>query len=276
MFDDIVRRAFAEDLPDITSEAIFDPTDRGSAFFLIKAHGVLAGLAVVETVFSMLDPTATVRLIAKDGDVVQPGDIVAEVDASVIALLSGERTALNLMQRASGIATTTRRYVDAVRGTKAKIYDTRKTAPGLRELDKYAVRAGGGENHRIGLHDMFLVKNNHIDRAGSITKAIARIRETKMTQPLMIEVRDMAELNEALATNPDFILLDNMNPAQLREAVQRTNGRVPLEASGGITLETIREVAETGVDRISIGALTHSVEALDISMRVRESVVSSR
>ncbi len=276
MFDDIVRRAFAEDLPDITSEAIFDPRDRGSAFFLIKAHGVLAGLAVVETVFSMLDPNATVRLIAKDGDVVQPGDIVAEVDASVIALLSGERTALNLMQRASGIATTTRRYVDAVRGTKAKIYDTRKTAPGLRELDKYAVRAGGGENHRIGLHDMFLVKNNHIDRAGSITKAIACIRETKMTQQLMIEVRDMAELDEALATNPDFILLDNMNPAQLREAVQRTNGRVALEASGGITLETIRAVAETGVDRISVGALTHSVEALDISMRVRESVISSR
>lgn len=268
MFEELVRRAFAEDLPDITSAAIFDRDDRGSARFLIKDNGVLAGLAVIETVFRTLDPNARVRLLAHDGDHVKPGDVVAEVEATVIALLSGERTALNLMQRASGIATMTRRYVDAVKGTRAKIHDTRKTAPGLRELDKYAVRAGGGENHRIGLHDMFLVKNNHIDRAGSITRAIERIRATKQPQPLMIEVRDMAELDEALALAPDFILLDNMTPAQLREAVQRTNGRVPLEASGGITLETIREVAETGVDRISVGALTHSVIALDISMRI--------
>lgn len=269
MFDDIVRRAFAEDLPDITSEAIFEPTDRGSAHFLIKGEGILAGVAIVETVFSLLDPTATVDLKAMDGGSVRPGDIVAEVQASVIALLSGERTALNLMQRASGIATMTRRYVDAVRGTGAKIHDTRKTAPGLRELDKYAVRAGGGENHRIGLHDMFLVKNNHIDRAGSIAAAIQRIREQNRPEPLMIEVRDMRELEEALATNPDYILLDNMSPEQLAEAVRFTDGRVPLEASGGITLETVREVAETGVNRISVGALTHSVTALDISMRIR-------
>jgi nicotinate-nucleotide pyrophosphorylase (carboxylating) len=269
MFEDIVRRAFEEDLPDITSEAIFDRTDRGSARFLVKADGIIAGLAVLETVFGMLDDTAEVVLKAQDGDAVKAGDVVAEVGASVIALLSGERTALNLMQRASGIATTTRRYVDAVAGTKAKIHDTRKTAPGLRELDKYAVVAGGGENHRIGLHDMFLVKNNHIDRAGSIAAAAARIRATGRTEKLMIEVRDMRELEEALAEHPDFILLDNMNTDQLREAVTRTNGRVPLEASGGITLETIRSVAETGVDRISVGALTHSVTALDISMRIR-------
>jgi nicotinate-nucleotide pyrophosphorylase (carboxylating) len=269
MFEDIVRAAFAEDLPDITSEAIFDPADRGSARFLVKAEGTIAGLAVVEAVFRTLDPAAETRLLAQDGDRVKPGDIVAEVAASVIALLSGERTALNLMQRASGIATMTRRYVDAVAGTKVKIHDTRKTAPGLRELDKYAVKAGGGENHRIGLHDMFLVKNNHVDRAGSITAAVERIRARKMPQPVMIEVRDMAELEEALALSPDFILLDNMNPEQLREAVARTNGRVPLEASGGITLETIRAVAETGVDRISVGALTHSVTALDISMRIK-------
>ena len=268
MFEDIVRRAFAEDLPDITSEAIFDSADRGSARFLVKADGVIAGLAVVETVFRMLDDTAEVVLKTNDGDLVKPGDVVAEVAASVIALLSGERTALNLIQRASGIAATTRRYVDAVAGTKAKIHDTRKTAPGLRELDKYAVRAGGGENHRIGLHDMFLVKNNHIDRAGSIAAAAARIRATSRTETLMIEVRDMRELDEALAESPDFILLDNMNPDQLRDAVARTAGRVPLEASGGITLETIRSVAETGVDRISVGALTHSVTALDISMRI--------
>ena len=269
MFEDIVRAAFAEDLPDITSESIFSPEDRGSARFLVKGDGVIAGLAVVETVFRLLDPSAEVELKAKDGDRVKPGDIVAEVSASVIALLSGERTALNLMQRASGIATMTRRFLDAVEGTRAKIHDTRKTAPGLRAFDKYAVTAGGGENHRIGLHDMFLVKNNHIDRAGSITAAVERIRARNMPQKIMVEVRDMRELDEALALTPDFILLDNMNPEQLREAVARTNGRVPLEASGGITLETVRPVAETGVDRISVGALTHSVTALDISMRVK-------
>lgn len=266
--DAIVRAAFAEDLPDITSESIFEPGDRGSARFLVKGEGVIAGLAVVESVFRTLDPGATVELLAADGARVKPGDIVATVSASVIALLSGERTALNLMQRASGIATMTRRFVDAVAGTRAKIHDTRKTAPGLRALDKYAVVAGGGENHRIGLHDLFLVKNNHIDRAGSIAAAVGRIRERGMPQKIMVEVRDMRELEEALALAPDFILLDNMNTAQLREAVERTAGRVPLEASGGITLETVRGVAETGVDRISVGALTHSVTALDISMRV--------
>lgn len=266
--ESIVRAAFAEDLPDITSESIFAPEDRGSARFLVKGEGVLAGLAVVETVFRTLDPGATVELLAEDGARVKPGDIVATVSASVIALLSGERTALNLVQRASGIATMTRRFVDAVEGTGAKIYDTRKTAPGLRALDKYAVVAGGGENHRIGLHDMFLVKNNHIDRAGSITAAVERIRERQMPQKIMVEVRDMRELEEALALAPDYILLDNMTPDQLREAVRHTNGRVPLEASGGITLETVRGVAETGVNRISVGALTHSVTALDISMRI--------
>lgn len=264
----IVRAAFAEDLPDITSESIFEPGDRGSARFLVKGEGVIAGLAVVEAVFRMLDTGAEVELLVEDGARVQPGDIVATVSASVIALLSGERTALNLMQRASGIATMTRRFVDRVAGTRARIYDTRKTAPGLRALDKYGVVAGGGENHRIGLHDMFLVKNNHIDRAGSIAKAVERIRERNMPQKIMVEVRDMRELEEALALASDFILLDNMNTDQLREAVQRTNGRVPLEASGGINLDTVRAVAETGVDRISVGALTHSVTALDISMRI--------
>jgi nicotinate-nucleotide pyrophosphorylase (carboxylating) len=266
--DRIIQAAFAEDLPDITSEAVFENDDRGSARFLVKASGILAGLAVVRRVFQTLDPSASVRLLAADGDRVHPGDFVAEVDASVIALLSGERTALNLMQRASGIATATRRYVDAVAGTNARIHDTRKTAPGLRALDKYAVRCGGGENHRIGLHDMFLVKNNHVDRAGSLTATVERIRSKGKGQPLMVEVRSFDELEEALALAPDFILLDNMAPAELAEAVARTKGRVPLEASGGITLETVRQVAETGVDRISVGALTHSVTALDISMRI--------
>ena len=265
----IVQRALEEDLPDITSEAIFDAGDRGSAVFLVKAEGVLAGLDFAAETFAELDRTSQFSKRMKDGDAVKPGDIVAEVSASVIALLSGERTALNLMQRASGIATATRRYVDAVRGTKTKIHDTRKTVPGLRYLDKYAVAAGGGENHRHGLHDMFLIKNNHIDRAGSIRAAVERIRAEKMPQKIMVEVRDIKELQEALALAPDFILLDNMDPAGLREAVAFVAGRVPLEASGGITLENVRAVAETGVDRISIGALTHSVTALDISMRIR-------
>lgn len=264
----IVRRALEEDLPDITSEAIFTPRDRGTAAFVIKASGVLAGLAYAEETFAELDDSAEFVRHFDDGATVKPGDIVAEVSATVIALLSGERTALNFMQRASGIAATTRQYVDAIAGTKAKIYDTRKTAPGLRHLDKYAVTCGGGENHRVGLHDMFLVKNNHIDRAGSIQGAVERIRSRGMLQKIMVEVRNMRELDEALAEGPDFILLDNMTPAQIRNAVTRTAGRAILEASGGITLENVREYAEAGVERISIGALTHSVKALDISMRV--------
>jgi len=265
---EIVRRALDEDLPDITSESIFERGERGSARFVVKEPGVIAGLAFAEATFKAIEADAAFEKKVNDGDAAEPGTVIAEASASVIALLSGERTALNLLQRASGIATLTRKYVDAVKGTKAVIVDTRKTAPGLRALDKYAVRCGGGENHRIGLYDMFLVKNNHIDRAGSIAAALERIRRRGMPQKIMVEVRDLAELDEALALRPDFILLDNMSPAAMRDAVARVNGRVPLEASGGITLETVRAIAETGVDRISVGALTHSVKALDISMRV--------
>jgi len=266
--ESIVRRALDEDLPDITSEAIFDAADQGRARFIVKSDGVLAGIPFAEATFRAIDPASRFTAHKRDGDEVRSGDEIAEVTGSVIALLSGERTALNLLQRASGIATTTRRYVDAVRGTKATIYDTRKTAPGLRALDKYAVKCGGAENHRAGLFDMFLIKNNHVDRAGSLTAAVERIRQRAMSQKIMVEVRNFAELDEALSLRPDFILLDNMKPAELRAAVQRAGGSVPLEASGGITLENVREVAGTGVDRISIGALTHSVKALDISMRM--------
>ena len=268
---DIVDRALGEDLPDITADAIFGPEERGSAFFLVKEDGILAGLPFAEAVFEMLDEGARFRALVEDGSAVKQGDRVAEVEASVRALLSGERTALNLVQRASGIASATRRFVDAVAGTRAVILDTRKTAPGLRALDKYAVAAGGGTNHRHGLYDMFLVKNNHIDRAGSIEAVVRRIRETRRPQKLMIEVRDLRELDEALAESPDFILLDNMDLETMREAVRRSGGRVPLEASGGVTLESVRAIAETGVDRISAGALTHTVDALDISMRIEKS-----
>lgn len=264
----LVQRALDEDLPDITAEAIFEPSDRGTAHFLIKAAGVIAGLEFAELTFATLDSSARFTAKVEDGATVKPGDIIGEVSASVIALLSGERTALNFMQRASGIATMTRRYADAVRGTNAKIYDTRKTAPGLRLLDKYAVACGGGENHRVGLFDMYLIKNNHIDRAGSIKAAVERVRSRGTAQKVMVEVRNHKELDEALALTPDFILLDNMSNDDMRAAVKKANGRVQLEASGGITLDNVRTVAETGVERISIGALTHSVKALDISMRI--------
>jgi nicotinate-nucleotide pyrophosphorylase (carboxylating) len=265
----LVQRALDEDLPDITSQAIFEPADRGKAEFVIKAPGVIAGLEFAELTFATLDSSA--RFIAKveDGATVKPGDAIAEVTASVIALLSGERAALNFMQRASGIATMTRRFVEAVSGTKAKIYDTRKTAPGLRLLDKYAVAIGGGENHRFGLNDMYLIKNNHIDRAGSIKAAMERVRSRKSSEKIMVEVRNAAELDEALPLRPDYILLDNMTNDEMRAAVKSAAGRVRLEASGGITLDNVRAVAETGVDRISIGTLTHSVQALDISMRIK-------
>ena len=265
----LVQRALDEDLPDITAQAVFEPADRGKAEFVIKAPGVIAGLEFAELTFATLDSSA--RFIAKveDGATVKPDDTIGEVSASVIALLSGERTALNFMQRASGIATMTRRFVDAVAGTKAKIYDTRKTAPGLRLLDKYAVAIGGGENHRFGLNDMYLIKNNHIDRAGSIKSAMERVRARKSSEKIMVEVRNVAELDEALPLGPDYILLDNMTNDEMRAAVQRAAGKVRLEASGGITLQNVRAVAETGVHRISIGALTHSAQALDISMRIK-------
>lgn len=264
----ILEAAFAEDLPDITSEAIFGAGEGGRAHFLVKQDGVIAGLSVARAALAWLDSSATVDFEVQDGDFVENGFIVARAESSVRGLLSAERTALNILQRASGIATATRRYVDAVAGTKAVIVDTRKTAPGLRALDKYAVRAGGGQNHRIGLHDMFLIKNNHIDRAGSIAAAMQAVRSGGRSEPVMIEVRNSRELEEALETSPDYILLDNMTLEAMRDAVRRVDGRIPLEASGGITLDNVRAVAETGVDRISIGALTHSVTALDISMRI--------
>lgn len=266
--EEIIERALAEDLPDITTDAIFDAGERGEAYFLAKAPGVVAGLAGARAVFAMLDAESAFTAVKRDGDRIEEGETIATVSGSVRALLSGERTALNLVQRASGIATLTSRFVAAVAGTGAGIYDTRKTAPGLRALDKAAVLAGGGFNHRLGLHDMFLVKNNHIDRAGSITAAVQRIRAAGPDKPLMVEVRDLKELDEALEVAPDFILLDNMKDATMREAVVRTDRRVPLEASGGVTLETVRAIAETGVERISVGALTHSVMSMDISLRV--------
>jgi nicotinate-nucleotide pyrophosphorylase (carboxylating) len=268
----IIRRALEEDLPDITTDSIFEPEERGHARVMVKAPGVVAGLATVRLTLGVLDPEVEVELVATDGDDVTAGTIVATASATVRALLSGERTLLNILQRASGIATLTRAFVRAVEGTGAAVLDTRKTLPGLRALDKYAVTAGGGENHRLGLHDMFLVKDNHVDRAGGITEAIGKIRDSGIERPLMVEVRKLDELRVALGLEPDFILLDNMPPDLMREAVSlrdaHSGRKVLLEASGGITLETVRVVAGSGIDRISIGALTHSAPALDISMKI--------
>jgi nicotinate-nucleotide pyrophosphorylase (carboxylating) len=195
--------------------------------------------------------------------------LLATVEGPIAAILTAERTALNLMQRMSGIATATRRYVDAVAGTKAVILDTRKTVPGLRVLDKWAVRLGGGQNHRMRLDDMVLIKDNHIAACGSITSAVKRVRAQNVQQlPIEVEVKTWAQLEEALALLPDRIMLDNMTPQETRRAVEWVAGRVPLEASGGISLDSVRAVAETGVDFISVGALTHSVTALDISLEV--------
>ena len=270
----IVRRALEEDLPDSTSDSIFDPDGRSSARIVAKASGVLAGLPFASVAFDEVDPDSILEPRVADGDRITPGDIVAIVRGQTRALLAAERTALNLLQRASGIATETRRYVDAVAGTGAMILDTRKTAPGLRVLDKYAVRIGGGQNHRMSLHDMAMIKNNHVDGAGSITTAIDRVRRANPDLAIMVEVRDLDELREAIGAGSRLILLDNMTIKELESAVSLARELAPaegvlaLEASGGITLNNVREVAETGVDRISIGALTHSVTALDISMRI--------
>ncbi len=270
--DELLDRALAEDLGDgdittlstIPAEAVF------TGDFLVKAPGVIAGLAVAQRVFALLDPTVAFRALAADGDRVAPGDVVAVVTGPGRALLSGERVALNFMQRMSGIATATRRYVDAVAGTPAVILDTRKTAPSLRLLDKWAVRLGGGKNHRIGLYDMALIKDNHIAAVGSITEAVQRVRENDTRGRLIeVEVTSLRQLREALVLPVDRILLDNMSPAQMAEAVQIAEGKIPLEASGGVNLQTVAAIAATGVDFISVGALTHSVTALDISLDLR-------
>ncbi len=268
----IVRRALQEDVGrgDVTSAWTLPQELVGSGMFLCKAEGILAGLEVAREVFRQVSTEIQMIALRADGEGIAPGDLLATVEGPMAAILTAERTALNLMQRMSGIATATRRYVDAVAGTKATILDTRKTVPGLRVLDKWAVRLGGGQNHRMRLDDMVLIKDNHIAAAGDITAAVERVRaQNDQDLAIEVEIKTWAELQEAVALQPDRVMLDNMTPAEMREAVEWVAGRVPLEASGGITLETVRAVAETGVDFISIGALTHSVLALDISLEVK-------
>jgi nicotinate-nucleotide pyrophosphorylase (carboxylating) len=269
--EEIVRRALEEDIGsgDVTTLWIVSPAARLRGRFLVKKAGVVAGLLVARLVFELLDPEVRFRSLVADGTAVFPDDVVAEVEGSGRAILSGERTALNFLQRMSGIATLTRRYVEAVAATGAAILDTRKTAPGLRLLDKWAVRLGGGQNHRMGLYDMVLIKDNHIAAAGGITEAVRRVkRKWKGELEIEVEVKNLDELEEALALGVDRIMLDNMDLATMRQAVEIVAGRVELEASGGVTLETVAAIAATGVDYISVGALTHSVEALDISLEI--------
>lgn len=266
----IVRAALAEDLGragDITAQACIAPDARLTAVFAARRPGVIAGLACARLALAELDPEARFEALVADGDGVAAGAALARVDANARALLSAERTGLNLMGRLSGIATLTRAYVDAVAGTKARIVDTRKTTPGLRALEKYAVRCGGGVNHRFGLDDAILIKDNHVAACGSVGEAVRRARAfAGHLTKVEVEVDSLAQLDEALGEGPDVIMLDNFSLADLAEAVRRTAGRIPLEASGGVNLETVRAIAETGVDVISVGALTHSVGVLDIGL----------
>lgn len=270
LIDDIIRLALEEDGPDITTEAIFPAEATLDAVMKAKEHGVIAGLDVAAGVFFITDPAIVCTFDVKDGDAVSPGQRIAVVTGPARGILKAERVALNFLQRMSGIATMTAQYVHRLQETQARILDTRKTAPGQRLLDKAAVRCGGGQNHRMGLFDMALIKDNHIDAAGSMPEAVARVRRTCPGIPVEVEARTIDDVRTLLELKVDRIMLDNFSLDMMRRAVALVAGRVPLEASGGITLENVRDVALTGVDYISAGEITHSVRALDISMIIEE------
>lgn len=270
LIEDLSTDIFAGQIQeDITSVATIKPATVMKGEISAKSFGIVAGLPVVEAIFSLVDPTIGVHSRKTDGQRINVGGLIAQVQGSGPGLLAGERIALNFLGRMSGVATLTRAFVDAVAGTGAVILDTRKTIPGWRHLDKYAVRMGGGQNHRMGLYDMVLIKDNHIDGAGGITASVQRVRQMHGDKyPVEVEVKTIAELEEAIALVPDRIMLDNMSPDLMSQAVKIAAGRVALEASGNVTLENVREIAETGVDFISVGALTHSAPAMDVSMRL--------
>ncbi len=266
----VVEAALAEDVGvgDVTTDAIVPEGARSRATLLLKEPGVVCGLDAAEAAFTILDPSAVFERLAADGDVVADAPrAVLHIEAGTRALLTGERTALNLVGRLSGIATSTRRYVDAVAGTGAVIRDTRKTTPGLRSLEKHAVVSGGGSNHRFGLHDGVLVKDNHLVASPSIADAVSRLR-TVTKLPVEVECDTLDQVRQAVAAGADALLLDNMTLDELREAVDVVGGRARLEASGGVNLDSVRAVAETGVDEISVGAITHSARSLDVSLEV--------
>jgi len=267
----IIRGALAEDIGtgDITTQVTVSPKKKGRAVAVAKENFVVAGLEVFEAVFQCLDPDIVVRKVVADGSRVRKGAVLARVEGRLSAILQAERTALNFFQRMCGIATLTAAYVDAVGKTKAKIYDTRKTVPGLRALDKMAVRQGGGTNHRFGLFDAVLIKDNHIEAAGGIAAAVAaRKKHWKRSFKIEVETKNLREVKEALVCGADIIMLDNMTIHAMKKAVDWVAGRAFIEASGNVTLKRVREIASTGVDGISVGALTHSVRAADISLKI--------
>ena len=275
ILEDLVERALDEDLAggDITTDPLIPPQTKGKAGFMIKAPGILAGIDIARLVFLKIDPFLKFSILIRDGSTVKPGDLVATVEGKVPSILKGERTALNFLQHLSGIATQTSLYVDAVLGLPVKILDTRKTVPGLRILEKYAVSMGGGINHRLNLGDMVLIKDNHIAilrRQGLSVGDIVRQARNKTPREVKIEIEttNPAEALEAAEAGADVVMLDNMGLEEMRQAVTLVNHRAIVEASGGVNLDTIRAIAETGVDWISVGALTHSAGALDISMKL--------
>jgi nicotinate-nucleotide pyrophosphorylase (carboxylating) len=267
----VVRAALVEDLGpgDVTSSVLLAAGQECTATFVLKERGVVCGLGIAAEVFALLDERVRVVSLAADGDALDAPAEIARVEGPARAVLTGERTALNLLGRLSGIATLTRRYVEAIGGGRATLLDTRKTAPGLRALDKYAVRCGGGTNHRLGLYDAILIKDNHKRLAGGVGAATRRARaQAPPGLSVEVECETLAEVGEALAAGAARILLDNMSLAELTDAVRLVAGRAVLEASGGVTLDTVRAIAGTGVDFVSVGALTHSPRSLDISMEV--------
>lgn len=272
MADHIIRLALEEDLGtgDVTTDAIVDPDLRGEAYLITREELVLAGMPVFKRVFSELGAETEFEEFYRDGDLIPPDTRVSLLKGRLAPILRGERTALNFLQRMSGIATLTRRYVERVKPNRVRILDTRKTAPGLRWFDKYAVRMGGGFNHRFGLSDGVLIKDNHIAAAGSISRAVRLARKyAPHMLKIEVEAEDLAGVEEACRAGTEAILLDNMRPAELMKAVELINGAAMIEASGGITLDTVKDVAATGVDMISVGALTHSAEAADFSLEIK-------
>ena len=271
----LIRDALDEDIGagDLATMATISADAQGKGLFRAKKDGVVAGLVLLDRIFYFIDPKVVVRYLSKDGAAVSSGTVVAEAVGPVRALLLAERTALNFLQRLSGTATLTRKYVDAVKDLPVKVLDTRKTTPGLRTLEKYAVRMGGGMNHRIGLYDAALVKDNHIEATGSIAEAVKAVRHSApFMAKIEVEASNLTQVQEAIDARADVIMLDNMTLAQMAEAVKLVNKRAWVEASGGITLDTIRKVAETGVDFISSGALTHSAPVVDFNMKITMNV----
>ena len=268
----LIENALKEDIGngDITTNALIPDSMNSSATMVAKADGIIAGMNVAEAVFRYLSPQISWNPFVQDGDSIKKGDLLVEMSGPFRSLLTGERLALNFLQRMSGIATMTSLFVAQVAGTGTKILDTRKTVPGLRLLDKYAVKAGGGENHRIGLYDMVLIKDNHIKVAGGIKKAVEQIRiNLPSGMKIEVETTTIQEVKEAIEMKADIIMLDNMNNETMKRCVELINHQAKVEASGNMSFERIKEVAATGVDYISIGALTHSVMALDISMNIQ-------